>query len=57
MSPSSGLKSALKMETLCFSETLASTNESTRRQNPEQHHHQIYKLFPELLVTKYRKDS
>jgi hypothetical protein len=29
----------LKMETVCFSETLASTDESTRRQNPEQHRH------------------
>jgi hypothetical protein len=26
------------METVCFSETLASTEESTRRQNPEEHH-------------------
>jgi hypothetical protein len=32
-------KSALKMETVCFSETLATTDESTRRQNPEEHHH------------------
>jgi hypothetical protein len=31
--------SALKMETVCFSETLASTDESIRRQNPEEHHH------------------
>jgi hypothetical protein len=31
--------SALKMETVCFSETLASTDESTRLQNPEDHHH------------------
>jgi hypothetical protein len=29
--------SALKMETVCFSETLASTDKSTRRQNPEEH--------------------
>jgi hypothetical protein len=34
-----GESSALKMETVCFSETLASTNESTRRQDPEDHHH------------------
>jgi hypothetical protein len=28
------------METICFSGTLTSTDESTRRQNPEdQHHH------------------
>jgi hypothetical protein len=32
------------MEALCFSETLASTNESTRRQNPEEHHHQFITL-------------
>jgi hypothetical protein len=30
---------ALKMETVCFPETLASTYESTRRRNPEEHHH------------------
>jgi hypothetical protein len=31
--------SALKMEIACFSETLASTYESTRRQNLKEHHH------------------
>jgi hypothetical protein len=30
--------SALKMETECFSESLASTDESTRRQNTEHRH-------------------
>jgi hypothetical protein len=30
---------ALKMETVCSSETLASTDESTQRQNPEEKHH------------------
>jgi hypothetical protein len=30
--------SALKMETVCFSETLTSADEATRRQNPEEHH-------------------
>jgi hypothetical protein len=30
---------ALKIETVCLSETLASTGEATRRQNPEEHHH------------------
>jgi hypothetical protein len=30
---------ALKMETVCFPETLASINESTWRLNPEEHHH------------------
>jgi hypothetical protein len=29
----------MKMETVCFSETLVSTYESTRRHNPEQQHH------------------
>jgi hypothetical protein len=33
------LAEALKMETACFSEMLASTGESTRRQNSEEHHH------------------
>jgi hypothetical protein len=31
--------SALKMDTVCFSETLASTEESTRRRNPEEQNH------------------
>jgi hypothetical protein len=30
---------AMKMETVCFSETLVSIDESTQRQNPEEHHH------------------
>jgi hypothetical protein len=34
-------ETALKMETVCFSETLASTDESTRHQNSEDHHHNI----------------
>jgi hypothetical protein len=38
-STSSIATSTLKMETVCFSEMLAFTNESTRRQNPEKHHH------------------
>jgi endo-1,4-beta-D-glucanase Y len=29
----------LKMEAVCFSETLASTYQSRQRQNPEEHHH------------------
>jgi hypothetical protein len=33
------LSSGLKMETVCFSETLVFTYESTRRHNPEQHYH------------------
>jgi hypothetical protein len=36
LSPFSGLKT----ETVCFSETLASTDESTQRQNPD--HHQLH---------------
>jgi hypothetical protein len=31
--------STLKMETVCISEMLTSTNESTQRQNPEEQHH------------------
>jgi hypothetical protein len=38
-STSSIANSALKMETVCCSETLASTDQPTRRQNPEEHHH------------------
>jgi hypothetical protein len=32
---------ALKKVTVCFSETLASTDEPTRRQNPEEQHHNL----------------
>jgi hypothetical protein len=35
------LTSNLKMETACFSETLASTYDSKRRQNPKEQQHQI----------------
>jgi hypothetical protein len=52
--------SALKMDTARFSETLASTNQSTRRLNPEEHHHKskhvINKYFVQILcnnVSKY----
>jgi hypothetical protein len=41
---------ALKMETVCSSETLESTDESTHRQNPEHHHHHQSKLFSERFV-------
>jgi hypothetical protein len=34
--------SVLKMQILCFCETLASTDESTWRLNPEERHHQTY---------------
>jgi hypothetical protein len=34
---------AVKMETVCFSETLASTNESTRRQNPKEQHRHVHR--------------
>jgi hypothetical protein len=37
---SSIISSALKMETVCFSETLAPTYEPTRLQNPEKQQHQ-----------------
>jgi hypothetical protein len=33
------LAEALRMEKVCFSETLASTDESTRRYKPEEQHH------------------
>jgi hypothetical protein len=39
-----GKTSALKMETARFSETLASTNQSIRRLNPEEHH-QLYDSY------------
>jgi hypothetical protein len=54
--------SAMKMEILCVSETLASPGESTRRQNPKEHHRHQCKLrlnvYPEtvwhfLLTTLY----
>jgi hypothetical protein len=32
---------ALKMETICFSETMVPTYESTRRHNPEEEHRQL----------------
>jgi hypothetical protein len=32
------ISSALKMETACFSETLAPTNRSTKQFNPKEHH-------------------
>jgi hypothetical protein len=47
--------SALKMETVCFSETLASTDESTRRQNPEKHNQSTACLPCYTLVTKAYK--
>jgi hypothetical protein len=37
--------STLKMDTSCFSETLASTDEFTRRLNPEKKHHQDYTVL------------
>jgi hypothetical protein len=48
--------SPLKMETVCFSETLASTNESTRRQNPEEEHYHLHRresLKSHLEFSKY----
>jgi hypothetical protein len=49
---------ALKMETVCFSETLASIDEPTQRKNPE-HHHQYLIKFPraELIRLKPSFDS
>jgi hypothetical protein len=42
----------------CFSETLASTDECTRRQNPHQHHililfNYVLELFTNLMIRKY----
>jgi hypothetical protein len=51
------------MEAVCFSETLAPTDESTRRQNPEEEHHLPYRhenlkskfyLFSEKKVSSYK---
>jgi hypothetical protein len=42
--------SALKMDAVFFSETLASTYESIRRQNPEEHHHLHRRENPEYHV-------
>jgi hypothetical protein len=43
--------SALKMEAARFSETLASTDQSTRRLNPKEHHLSLNFLF--VAVTKF----
>jgi hypothetical protein len=39
------------METVCFSETLASADEFTRRQNPEEHHQDKTRLNNVTLET------
>jgi hypothetical protein len=36
---------ALKMETVCFSETLVSTYKSTRRYNPEEQHRHLHRRW------------
>jgi hypothetical protein len=42
------------METVCFSETLASTDESTRRRNPEErHHHEANDVILSSPVSSY----
>jgi hypothetical protein len=38
------------METVCFSETLVSTYESTRRNNPEEQHRQVLICFSFSLL-------
>jgi hypothetical protein len=47
--------SALKMETLFFSETPASTYESTRRHNPEEHGHLLRRenLKSRIILVKF----
>jgi hypothetical protein len=48
----------MMMETVCFSETLASTDESTWRQNPEKQHHPhprediVKRLMAKICLTK-----
>jgi hypothetical protein len=44
--------SSLKMEAVCFSETLETTDKSTRRQNPEEHHD-----FQHRKTLKYQSNS
>jgi hypothetical protein len=38
------ITSALKMETACFSEMLASTSQATRQFNPKDHHQKCYHM-------------
>jgi hypothetical protein len=51
------------METVCFSETLLSTYDCTRRHNPEQKHHhvlclcQIVSFFPHMSLDKWSSTS
>jgi hypothetical protein len=42
------------MESLCFSETLVSTDESAWRQTPEVHHHHHHPLRRENLKSQTR---
>jgi hypothetical protein len=56
--------SALKMETACFSEMLASTYETTRRQNPRQHQYHPLKcsnheekVFSFHIVNKFNSSQ
>jgi hypothetical protein len=46
LSPSS----SLKMETVCFSETLVPTDESTRHKNPEEHHYDPHAVKTSKLI-------
>jgi hypothetical protein len=45
---------ALKMEAVCFSETLVSTLKSTRRHKPEEEHGQVQTSAVELTVSATR---
>jgi hypothetical protein len=47
--------SALKMETVCFSETLVSTCQSTRRQNSEEQHCKLYYSPNIIRLVKSRR--
>jgi hypothetical protein len=44
---------ALKMEAVCFSETLVSTYKSTRRYNPEEQHRHLWSLVLSLLFLNF----
>jgi hypothetical protein len=45
------------MEAACFSETVASTDESTRRQNPEEHHHPHRRENLKYHILRYLPDN
>jgi hypothetical protein len=48
---------ALKMETVCFSETLACSDKSTQCQNPEHHHHHHHQVITCFIHTYVSQTS